>query len=191
VPGLHFVIAACGLWGLSGSLFWSFAKTRRTMLAVLIATQPGWILHWGLQHDATAAWMSVLSLLLTVLSAAIGGKPGGALVRWGRRAFLLALVPVVIICAFTWNGWLSAFASTGMAVGCLARWQADGSRFRRLLLATSLPWLAHDALGLSAPAVASDLFSLARGCWLEWSLRRAALPKRTRPQLSTARQAAA
>lgn len=37
-----------GTWGLAGSLTWSFARSRRAMLAVQISAAPGFILHWVL-----------------------------------------------------------------------------------------------------------------------------------------------
>lgn len=158
---------ACGLWGLAGSLTWSYARTRRAMLAVLVCTQPGYILHWALKGDWTAAGLSVLSLLLTLLSTGLSGPVGSLRVTWTRRAFVLALVPVAVIAAATWNGLPSLFAAVGMALGCYARWQTESVRFRRLMLATSLPWLAHDLLAQSAAAVCADLFGITRGAWVE------------------------
>ena len=159
-------VTVCGLWGLLGSLSWSFAKKRRTMLAIMLCTQPGYGIYWAGLGDATAAAMSVLAMLLTLLSAGLGGPEGSAMVRWTRRAFMAALIPVAGISLLTWDGLPSAFAAAGMALGCAARWQADGTRFQRLMLSTNLPWLAHDLMAGSAPALASDLFGLARAAWI-------------------------
>jgi hypothetical protein len=100
---------ASGVWGLAGSLAWSFAPTRRAMLAVLLVAQPGYVVYWSLQNDWTAAGMTILAILLTVLSVGLDGDPDSARVRWMRIPLILishsgrsrSPIPVILITLFT------------------------------------------------------------------------------------------
>jgi hypothetical protein len=153
----------CGFWGLLGSLAWSFARTRRGMLAVLMLTQPGYVTYWILLDHWTAALMTLLTMGLNVLALGLEGPADSARVRWTRRAYLIALLPVFGLTLGTWEGLPSLLAGTGVALGCLARWQVKPKRFRLLMSSTSLPWLAHDLLVGTLPVLASDAFGIARG----------------------------
>ena len=160
------LVGLCGAWGLAGSLTWSFARTRRAMLAVQISTAPGFLLHWALQGHWTAAGMTVLTMLLTLISAALDGPPDSRGIRLARSLYLVALLPVVLLAACSWEGWHSLFAALGMAIACFGRWQTDKTRFRALILASSVPWFAHNLAVGSAPAMMSDVFLMSRGAWL-------------------------
>src|SRR4051794_1113974 len=109
------LVGLCGAWGLAGSLTWSFARTRRAMLAVQISTAPGFILHWALQGHWTAAGMTVLTMLLALISAALDGPPDSRGVRLARALYLLALLPVAALAAWSWAGWHSLFAAASVA----------------------------------------------------------------------------
>jgi hypothetical protein len=160
------LVGLCGAWGLAGSLTWSFARTRRTMLAVQISSAPGFILHWALQGHWTAAGLTVLTMLLALISAALDGPPDSRGVRVARSLYLVALLPVAALTAWSWEGWHSLFAALGTAIACCGRWQTDKTRFRALILACSVPWFAHNLAVGSLPAMASDLFLMGRGAWL-------------------------
>ena len=127
------LVGLCGAWGLAGSLTWSFARTRRAMLAVQISTAPGFLLHWALQGHWTAAGMTVLTMLLTLISAALDGPPDSRGLRLARSLYLVALLPVVLLAACSWEGWHSLFAALGTAIACFGRWQTDKTRFRALI----------------------------------------------------------
>ncbi len=161
----------CGLWGLAGSLGWSFAPNRRAMLTILLLTQPGYLLSWTLRGELTAAGMSLMSILITLLSTGMDGPSGSARVLWTRRAFVIALLPIAGITATSWSGVGSLLAGMGLSVSCLARWQTDQGRFKLLMFGSSLPWLAHDLMALSGPSVCGDLFALGRGIWTTWRVR--------------------
>src|SRR5919202_40653 len=128
--GADVLVGLCGAWGLAGSLTWSFARTRRAMLAIQISTAPGFILHWALQAHWTAAALTVLTMLLTLISAALDGSPNSRRVRGARALYLVALLPVAAVTAWSWEGWHSLFAALGTAIACCGRWQTDKARFR-------------------------------------------------------------
>jgi hypothetical protein len=188
---ISYFTTASGVWGLAGSLAWSFAPTRRAMLAVLLATQPGYVLYWWLQNDWTAAGMTVLAILLTVLSVGLDGEPDSGRVRWTRRGFLLTLIPVAAITAFTWSGLSSFLAGIGLAMGCLARWQTDGGRFKALMFSSALPWLAHDLLTMAGSSICADVFAIGRGGWVLWREHAAARVVLGAPESQDALAAAA
>ena len=160
------LVGLCGAWGLAGSLTWSFARTRRAMLTVQILTSPGFFLHWALQGHWTAAGLNVLTMLLALISAALDGPPDSRGVRAARSLYLVALLPVAALTAWSWEGWHSLFAALGTTVACCGRWQTDKARFRTLILACSVPWFAHNLAVGSVPAMAADLFLMGRGAWL-------------------------
>jgi hypothetical protein len=160
------LVGLCGAWGLAGSLTWSFARTRRAMLVVQISSAPGFILHWALQEHWTAAGLTVLTMLLALISAALDGPPNSRSVRIARALYLVALLPIAALTAWSWQGWHSLFAALGTAIACYGRWQTDKARFRALILACSVPWFAHNLAVGSVPAMAFDLFLMARGAWL-------------------------
>src|SRR3954470_5931097 len=170
------LVGLCGAWGLTGSLTWSFARTRRAMLTIHISSAPGFILHWALQEHWTAAGLVVLTMLLTLISAALDGPPESRGVRIARSLYLVALFPVAALTAWSWEGWHSLFAALGTAVACCGRWQTDKARFRALILACSVPWFAHNLAVGSVPAMASDLFLMGRGAWLALRGRMPAVP---------------
>lgn len=162
--------------GFLGSLaccLWSFGRTRRTMLVVQMAGSVCFLLHWLLQGRATAAAMTVLLLALTVLALFLDGPAASPRVRRARRLYLAALVPVVGLAAATWSGLPSLCAAIGTALGCYGRWQTDPDRHRTVLLATSVPWLLHNALVGSIPGLCTDVFALGRAAWLGWARHRA------------------
>jgi hypothetical protein len=153
----------CGCWGLLGSLAWSFARTRRGMLAVLMLCQPGYVIYWVLLGHRTAALMSVFGMGLNLLSLGLEGPAASVRVLWTRRAYLAALAPVFALTLGTWEGLPSLLAGSGVALGCIARWQINPTRFRLMMSTPNLPWLAHDLLVGTLPALASDAFGIARG----------------------------
>lgn len=163
---VDFLIGLCGLWGLAGSLTWSFAQTRRTMLIIQMATSPGFLLHWILQDHWTAAGLNALTSVLTLTSAALDGPPHSRSVRVARCLYAVALLPVAVLTVWSWAGWHSLFAALGTTIACCGRWQTDKNRFRTLILACSIPWFAHNVAVGSVPAMASDLFLMGRGTWL-------------------------
>jgi hypothetical protein len=124
--------------------------------------------------------MTVLAILLTVISLGLDGEPGSARVRWIRRAYLLTLIPIAAITAVSWTGLPSLLAGAGLALGCLGRWQTDAARFRLLMSASILPWLAHDVLTLAAASICADIFGIGRGAQMAWNdlaALRSGLPK--------------
>jgi hypothetical protein len=146
------------------------------MLAIQISTAPGFILHWALQEHWTAASLTVLTMLLTLISAALDGPPNSNGVRVARLLYLVALLPVAALTAWSWEGWHSLFAALGTTVACCGRWQTDKARFRALILACSVPWFAHNLSVGSVPAMVSDLFLMGRGAWLALRNRPQAVP---------------
>src|ERR687886_885181 len=91
------------------------------MLAVQISSAPGFILHWALQGHWTAAGLTVLTMLLALISAALDGPPDSRGVRFARSLYLAALLPVVALMAWSWEGWHSLFAALGTAIACCGR----------------------------------------------------------------------
>jgi Bacterial inner membrane protein len=112
--------------------------------------------------------MTVLTMLLALISAALDGPPDSRGVRLARALYLVALLPVAVLAAWSWAGWHSLFAALGTTVACCGRWQTDKRRFRALILACSVPWFAHNLAVGSVPAMVSDLFLMGRGAWLAW-----------------------
>jgi len=110
--------------------------------------------------------MTVLTMLLTLISVALDGPPNSRSIRLARCLYLVALLPVVLLAAWSWEGWHSFFAALGTAIACFGRWQTDKARFRTLILACSVPWFVHNLAVGSAPAMMSDLFLMGRGAWL-------------------------
>jgi len=140
----------------------------------------GYLVYWLSAGDRTAAGMTVLAILLTVISLGLDGEPGSARVRWIRRAYLLTLIPIAAITAVSWTGLPSLLAGAGLALGCLGRWQTDAARFRLLMSASILPWLAHDVLTLAAASICADIFGIGRGAQMAWNdlaALRSGLPK--------------
>lgn len=160
--------------GFAGSLAacsWSFARSRRRMLAVQMAGSCCFLAHWALQGRATAAAMTGLLLGMAVLSLFLEGPADSPRVRRVRRFYLAALLPIIGFAALTWSGLPSLFAAIGTAMGCYGRWQTDPARHRAVLLASSVPWLAHNLLVGSVPGMCTDLFGLGRAAWLAWGAR--------------------
>ena len=170
---LLLVAEAFGYAGSLASCLWSFARTRRAMLVVQMAGSACFLLHWLLQGRATAAIMTGLLLLLAALSLFLEGPPDSPRLRFARRLYLAALVPILAGMVATWSGLPSFFAAIGTAIGCYGRWQTDPARHRAVLLASSVPWLLHSALVGSVPGVCTDLFGLGRAAWLALQRRRA------------------
>jgi hypothetical protein len=161
-----------GFAGSLGACMWSFARTRRRMLAVQMAGSACFLLHWLLLGKGTAAAMTVLLIGISAISIFLDGPADSPRVRLVRRLYVAALVPVVVLTAVTWSGPQSLFAAVGTAMGCYGRWQTDPARHRAILLASSLPWLLHGVLAGSVPGVCTDLFGLGRATWLRWRERR-------------------
>lgn len=162
MPPLEILAQACGWYGLATSCLWSFARTRRGMIALQLLSGPGFLLHWALQGHWTAAGSCGLMLTLALVSLALDGPATSRRVRFGRALFLVMLGPIALVAALSWAGLPSLFAALGTTLTCLGRWQTRPERFRLLLLAGSGPWLMHNLLVGSVPGVATDLFQLSR-----------------------------
>ena len=108
----------------------------------------------------------MLTMLLTRISAALDGPPNSYGVRVARSLYLVALLPVAALTAWSREGWHSLFAALKPTVAYCGRWQTDKARFHALILACSVPWFAHNLSVGSVLAMASDLFLMGRSAWL-------------------------
>jgi hypothetical protein len=93
------VAELAGLWGLGGALLWSFARSRRGMLLVQVATLPGFALHWALRGDSAAALATMLICWQAVLASAFEVRHGWA-DRLLRGLYIASLLPLA---ALVWH----------------------------------------------------------------------------------------
>jgi hypothetical protein len=87
------------------------------MLAIQISSAPGFILHWALEGH----WTAVSLTVLTPISAALDGPLNSYGVRVARLLYLVALLPVATLMAWSRKGRHSLFAALWTTVACCGR----------------------------------------------------------------------
>ena len=79
----------------------------------------------------------------------------------------LTTIPVIgAIMAFSWHGVASLFASLGLAIISLGRYQTSVIRFRALLVACVPFWAVHNLIVWSVPGLVSDALSFSSGLYM-------------------------
>jgi hypothetical protein len=167
---------AFGFAGVACCCLWSFLPTRRLMICGQMGSAVCFAAHWALMGKFTAFALTLLLLGIAVLSLFMEGPAGSRRVRLVRVAYIGALVPVALATVLTWSGPESLFAAIGTGMGCYGRWLTDAARHRNVLLASSVPWMAHNLLVGSIPGLVADVFCLGRAAWIRWGHRMPAVP---------------
>lgn len=149
-PAWALAIQAIGLTGTVGGILWPLFPTRIGMLAVQLATNLCFTLHFALLGAGTAAAVNGLSAAQVLAAIPLGARPGF------RHVYLAILPLIAAALVTTWSGPPSMFAAVGAALISVGRYQTDLVRFRLVILAALPFWLAHNAMVGSIPGMISD-----------------------------------
>src|SRR5262245_52492244 len=151
------IAASARLAGMTCLAAWPLFRTRSTMLIVYIGNNLGFVAHYAMLDEWTAAAMNGLMAVQT--AAAIG------LVRSPRLclAYYLLLPVVAGASLATWQGLPSLLAAAATALSSFGRMQSNETFLRALLLASTPLWAVHDSVVGSLPGLVADLLSMATG----------------------------
>ncbi|MFT4603568.1 MAG: hypothetical protein ACI9W4_000283 [Rhodothermales bacterium] len=127
------------------------------MLLVQAAGAMAFGVHYLLIGAHTAALLLLIAGLQALAAIPLGTRPGFRLVY-------LATVPAIAaVMAFSWQGPASLFASLGLAMISLGRYQTKTVPFRAFLVACVPFWIVHNLMVWSVPGLFSDALSMTSG----------------------------
>ncbi|MBO6575088.1 MAG: YgjV family protein [Rhodothermales bacterium] len=149
-----------GFIGVAANVGWPFFRSRTWMLLGQAFGAFLFALHYALISAPTAALLLTTAGLQALLAIPLGD-------RSNFRLLYLATIPVIGgIMAFSWTGVESLFASLGLALISLGRYQLKVIPFRALLVACIPMWLVHNLIVGSVPGLVSDALSFSSGLWM-------------------------
>jgi Bacterial inner membrane protein len=150
---------SCAGIGAAFLIAWPLMKTRATMLLAQLAVSTAFSAHYALEALPTAAVLNLLGALhLASLLLAVHLP--------GLNKVGLAVIPATLmICVTSWTDWTSLLSTAGTLLIAWGRMQTGADALKRLILAGTAFWLAHD-LAVGSPLAVVDLFSLVVGVWV-------------------------
>ncbi|MDZ4310719.1 MAG: YgjV family protein [Cypionkella sp.] len=149
----------CAGIGAAFLIGWPLMRTQANMLLPQFAVSAAFAAHCALEGLPTA---SALNLL---------GAPHLASLRLaaqfpGLKKVGIAVIPATLpICVASWTDWTSPLSTAGTLLIAYGRMQTATDALKRLILAGTAFWLAHD-LAVRSPLVVVDLSSLVVGVWV-------------------------
>lgn len=134
-------------------------RTQATMLMAQLAVSTAFTAHYALEGLPTAAVLNLLGALHLAALLLAAYLPG-------LNKIGVAVIPAtLLICVASWTDWTSLLATTGTLLIAYGRMQTGADALKRLILAGTAFWLAHD-LAVGSPLAVVDLFSLIVGVWV-------------------------
>jgi Bacterial inner membrane protein len=149
--------AGAGFIGMVFFAIYPLFRARPTILVMHIGNSLGFLVHYALLGQWTAAAMNALLSVQTFVAIMLARAPG---MRW---TCLLLIGALVLTSIATWQGtssFLSAAATTLSIIGSV---QTNETVLRVLLLMSTPLWAAHDMIVDSLPGLIADLLSIASG----------------------------
>lgn len=117
---------------------WPLMRTQATMLMAQLAVSTAFAAHYALEGLPTAAVLNLLGALHLAALLLAACLPG--LNKVG-----IAVIPAtLLICVASWTDWTSLLATTGTLLIAHGRMQTGADALKRLILAGTAFWLAHD-----------------------------------------------
>jgi Bacterial inner membrane protein len=136
---------------------WPLCRARSTMLMTYTCNNVGFLAHFALLGQWTAAAMNGLIGVQTVVAIWLIQRPR---LRWVYYAFIAALAAGSVI---TWQGLPSLLAAAATLLSTIGRMQGRETSLRAWMLASTPFWMAHDLAVGSLPGLIADLLSMAIG----------------------------
>jgi Bacterial inner membrane protein len=151
------VAAAAGVAAMICLAAWPLFRARSAMLTTYVGNNLGFVAHYALLGQWTAAAMNGLMGVQTLVAM--------WLVRWPRlRGAYYALLPVLAAGTLvTWHGLPSFLAAVAATLSTIGRMQSKETPLRAWMLASTPFWAAHDVAVGSLPGLIADLLSMATG----------------------------
>lgn len=171
----HPAATAFGGLGLVCQLVWPWCHTRRVILSIQFGIGLLYCAQYALLGAFSAAGVCAVGAMQTSLAIAAGDR------AWLRRAGLLFLPIVAMLCFVTWNGLPSLFALIGVSFVMIGRLQQSVLRLRVLQLGSAPFAIGHDMLVGAAPALIGCVVS---ACIASAALLRELRRQRQRPALA-------
>jgi hypothetical protein len=151
-------IAACvGTVAMICYTVWPLFRHRTTMLAVCTANCLGFVGHYAILGQWTAATINGIMVVQTIVAIYLDGRPR---LRW----LYYLLMPVLAVGSFmTWRGLPSLLAGIAATLSTIGRAQKNQLMLRAWLLCPAPFWLVHDGVVGSLPGMIADLLSIMIG----------------------------
>lgn len=156
------VVAATGLAGLAFGTLSTLLSDRRTILAAQAAAGTLFLVHFLCLGAQTGMLMCALGLV-QLATAYPEKRP-----QWLRVAFALTVPAALAVAALTWQGPMSALATTGFVLGTIGRWQNSVGSMRLFFLSATIVGAGHNILAGSTFGLASDALGLSGHLWSLW-----------------------
>ncbi len=146
---------AFGVIGLLCQLTWPLFRSRTTILLMQFGIGADYSVHYALLDAWSGAGVTSLGATQSALALAAGERP------WLRRAGLVFLPVVAVLCVATWSGLASFCALAAVTLIMVGRMQRDTLYLRILLLAAAPFGMGYDMLVGSAPGLIGGIVSAA------------------------------
>ncbi|MCP4379864.1 MAG: YgjV family protein [Hyphomicrobiales bacterium] len=142
-----------GAIGLFCQLIWPLFRARRAMMTAQLGIGVDYSLHYALMDAWSGAGVAALGATQTALNLIAGDR------AWLKRAGVVFLPVVTVICVATWCGPASLCALAAVSLVMIGRMQSDTLRLRILLLAAAPFGMGYDILIGSIPGLIGAVFS--------------------------------
>nr|WP_132254234.1 YgjV family protein [Methylobacterium segetis] len=147
-----------GALGLALGFAAGMMPRRSLILCVSAACAATFGLHYWHIGAVTGMAMCSISVVQSLVSARFIGP--GSRRAWVVPVFGASSLVAASLTLATWSGWASACAGVGALLASAARLQADAQTMRRLFVAASLCWAAHNLLVGSVFGLTCDLLTI-------------------------------
>lgn len=138
---------AFGAVGLFCQLVWPLFRTHRAIMLVQFGIGADYSAHYALLEAWSGAGVAGIGAIQSALAFVAGDR------AWLRRAGLIFLPVVAMICYATWCGAETLFALSAVTLIMVGRMQEDTLRLRVLLLAAAPFGIGYDLVVGATPAL--------------------------------------
>jgi hypothetical protein len=127
------------------------------MLVTYVGNNLGFVVHYALLDQWTAATMNGVMAVQTVVAMYLIVRPQL------RGVYYFLMVVLVIGGLMTWEGLPSLLAGLAAMLSTIGRMQTNQLFLRAWLLSSTPFWVAHDSIVGSLPGLIADILSMATG----------------------------
>jgi hypothetical protein len=112
---------------------------------------------WALQYALLDAWTACLTMAMTALRTLLSATKQSKYQHWLTVSFIGLFIGLT---AISWQGYVSLLPVFAVINTTVALFYLDNRKMRKLLLASSLAWIANDIYWQAWPALLAETVAM-------------------------------
>lgn len=112
---------------------------------------------WALQYALLGAWTACLTMAMTSLRTLLSSSKQSKHQHWLTVCFISFFIGLT---AISWQGYVSLLPAFAVINTTIALFYLDNFKMRKLLLASSLAWIANDIYWQAWPALLAETVAM-------------------------------